>query len=83
MFKDCYAYYSATDGSVHLGNGKIEKIMKIKGSFIRTHSVRDCKNGYEWSGDKPLWQRCPVLSVDEIPTVNFYTERSFRGRGTL
>ena len=74
MFKDCYAYYSATDGSVHLGNGKIEKIMKIKGSFIRTHSVRDCKNGYEWSGDKPLWQRCPVLSVDEIPTVNFYTE---------
>ena len=74
MFKDCYAYYSATDGSVHLGNGKIEKIMKIKGSFIRTHSVRDCKNGYEWSGGRSLWQRCPLLDAGESPILDFKTE---------
>lgn len=74
MFKDCYAYYSATDGSVHLGNGKIEKIMKIKGSFIRTHSVRDCKNGYEWSGGRSLWQRCPLLDACESPILDFKTE---------
>lgn len=74
MFKDCYAYYSESDGSVHIGNGKIEKIMKIKGSFIRTHSVRDCKNGYEWSGGRSLWQRCPLLDACESPILDFKTE---------
>ena len=74
MFKDCYAYYNKSDGSVHLGNGKIEKIMQIKGSFIRTESVRDTASGQEWSGGKPLWQRCPVLDIDETPVVQFTTD---------
>lgn len=74
MFKDCYAYYNETDGSVSLGNSRIEKTLRIKGSFICTESVRDVVNGSEWAGGKPLWQRCPVLRKNEAPTVNFKTE---------
>ena len=74
MFKDCYAYYNETDGSVRLGNSHIEKTLYIKGSFVRTASVRDCVTGKEWAGFKPLWQRCPVLDKNEKPVVNFKTE---------
>lgn len=74
MFKDCYAYFNEADGSVKLGNSRIEKTLRIKGSFIRTESVRDVANGCEWTGGKPLWQHCPVLSIDETPTIHFYTQ---------
>lgn len=74
MFKDCYAYYNETDGCVRLGNSRIEKILYIKGSFVRTASVRDSVSGKEWAGFKPLWQRCPVLDKNETPVVNFKTE---------
>ncbi len=74
MLKDCYAYYNETEGCVCLGNSHIEKTLYINGSFIRTESVRDVVNNREWAGDKPLWQRCPVLDVDEQPTIFFKTE---------
>lgn len=74
MFKDCFGYYNETDGSVRLGNSRIEKTLYIKGSFVRTASVRDCVTGKEWAGFKPLWQRCPVLDKNEKPVVNFKTE---------
>ncbi len=74
MLKDCYGIYNEADGSVRIGNSRIEKTLYIKGSFVRTASVRDCIEGKEWAGFKPLWQRCPVLGMDEQPKVTFRTE---------
>ncbi len=69
--KDCFAYYDEANSRVHIGNSRIEKLIRIKGSFICTEKVSDLTNGRTWSGGKPLWQRCPVLCVDETPAVKF------------
>ncbi len=74
MFKDCYAYYDESTGFIRLGNSKIEKVLQVKGASVRTDSVRDTASDFEWSGDKGLWQRCPVLDKDETPTITFNTE---------
>lgn len=71
MYKDCYARYDEKTGEVRLGNSKIEKVLEIKGSFIRTAGVYDLVGGHDWAGGKPLWQRCPVLDAEENPIVNF------------
>ncbi len=74
MFKDCYAYYDESAGFIRLGNSKIEKVLQVKGSSIRTDSVRDVSGNFDWSGAKALWQRCPIFAEDEIPTISFETE---------
>ena len=74
MFKDCYANYDQATGIVRLGNSKIEKVLQLRGSFIRTVSVKDIETQKEWAGFKPLWQRCPVLEINETPNVSFETE---------
>lgn len=71
MYKDCYARYDEKTGEVRLGNSKIEKVLEIKGSFIRTAGVYDLVGGHDWAGGKPLWQRCPVLDAAENPIVSF------------
>ena len=74
MFKDFYASFDKDTGIVRLGNSKIEKILEIKGPFVRTVSVKDLETKKEWAGFKPLWQRCPVLQKDETPVITFDTE---------
>lgn len=74
MFKNCYAYYDENTGFLRLGNKRIEKVLQIKGSFVRTVSIRDMSVNFEWSGGKSLWQRCPVLDTNENPIVSFKTE---------
>ena len=73
MLKDCFAYYDENTATVRLGNSKVEKIIKIDGSSVRTENVRDVVNGFEWSGTS-LWQRSPVLNADEIPEIIFETK---------
>lgn len=74
MFKDCYAFYDENTGFIRLGNSKIEKVLQLRGSFIRTVSVKDLETQKEWAGFKPLWQRCPVLETNEKPSVSFKTD---------
>ena len=74
MFKDCYASFDEATGYVRLGNSKIEKVLQIRGAFVRTVSVKELVSQKEWAGFKPLWQRCPVLDKNETPVVNFTTE---------
>ena len=74
MFKDCYAKYDENSGIIHLGNAKIEKVLEVKGAFVRTVSVRDTVNNFSWDGGKPLWQRCPVIDANESPAITFNTE---------
>ncbi len=83
MFKDCFAYYDEASGSIRLGNDRIEKTMRLKGSFICTEKIVDRTNGKEWSGGKPLWQRCPVLGIEEIPTVRLETTVNEKPIGML
>ncbi|MBR6503271.1 MAG: alpha-galactosidase [Clostridia bacterium] len=74
MFKDCYASFDKASGIVRLGNSRIEKVLEIRGPFIRTVSVKDLETKKEWAGFKPLWQRCPVLQKNEVPVITFDTE---------
>ena len=74
MFKDCYASFDQATGIVRLGNSKIEKILEIRGPFVRTVSVKEIQSHKEWAGFKPLWQRCPVLEINEKPEISFKTE---------
>ena len=39
MLKDCFAYYDENTATVRLGNSKVEKIIKIDGSSVRTENV--------------------------------------------
>ena len=71
MMNDCYAAYDKEKGYVRVGNGRVEKIMQQRGSFIRTEKITDKVSGKVWRGGKPLWQRCPALSENEIPEVFF------------
>ena len=71
MFKDCYAIYDESTATIRLGNSKIEKILEIRGPFVRTVSVKDLATQKEWAGFKPLWQYCPVLQKDETPVITF------------
>ncbi len=71
MINDCFAFYDKEKGYVRIGNGKVEKIMQLKGSFIRTEKVTDKVSGKVWKSGKPLWQRCPALSEDETPEAVF------------
>ncbi len=73
MFKGCYAYFDETTSTVRLGNSKVEKVIRINCSRIRTECVRDVVNGFEWSGNS-LWQHCPVLSDDERAEITFETK---------
>ena len=68
---DCYASYDKEKGYVRIGNGRVEKIMQLKGSFIRTEKITDKVSGKVWRGGKPLWQRCPALSENENPEIMF------------
>lgn len=77
MLKDCFALYDNEKGILRVGNSRIEKIMQLKGSFIRTERISDKVSGKEWRSGKPLWQRCPALSDTETPSVSFdVTEES-------
>ena len=73
MFKDCYAFYDENTGFIKLGNSKIEKVLQVKGTAVRTACVRDTATDFDWSGNS-LWQRCPVFDEDETPSVSFETE---------
>ncbi len=73
MFKDCYASYDENTGFIKLGNSKIEKVLQVKGTAVRTTCVRDTATGFDWSGNS-LWQRCPVFDEGETPAVSFETE---------
>lgn len=74
MLKECYACYDEIDGSLRMGNSRIEKLICIKGGFIRTAQICDRITGKQWDGGRPLWQRCPVIAPNEVPTVKFKTE---------
>ena len=69
MIKDCFAIYDEERATVRIGNGRIEKIIQLKSSFIRTERVTDRVSGKVWKSGKSLWQRCPALSQDETPVV--------------
>lgn len=73
MFKDCYASYDENTGFIKLGNSKIEKVLQVKGTAVRTTCVRDTATNFDWSGNS-LWQRCPVFDEGETPAVSFETE---------
>lgn len=73
MFKDCYAYYDESTSTVRLGNSRIEKVICINNSRIRTECLCDKNTGFEWSGSS-LWQHCPILEVEEKPQVVFETK---------
>ena len=73
MFKDCYAFYDENTGFIKLGNSKIEKVLQVKGTAVRTACVRDTATDFDWSGNS-LWQRCPVFDEGETPAVSFDTE---------
>lgn len=74
MFKDCYASFDEEKGTLCVGNGRIEKVMLIKGSLIRTERVTEKQSEKVWRSGKPLWQRCPVLRAEETPEVSFSAE---------
>ena len=57
MLKSCIAEYDSEKALVRIGNNKIEKHIRLNGSFIRTESVRDKISCKEWRGGRPLWQR--------------------------
>lgn len=73
MFKDCFAFYNSSDGTVKIGNSRIEKILQIKGAFICSKKIRDVTSGSEWSSENSLWQRCPVINAEENPKISFKT----------
>lgn len=73
MLRDCYARYDAGNARILIGNSRVEKVLRLKGSFIRTEKVIDKRNHTEWAGDAALWQRCPVLEGEEQPAVRFET----------
>ncbi len=73
MFKDCFGFYDKNTATIHIGNSKIEKVLRIHGCSVRTESVRDVLSGFEWSGNS-LWQRCPIFIEDEKPQITFETE---------
>lgn len=73
MFKDCYAFYDENTGFIKLGNSKIEKVLQVKGTAVRTACVRDTATNFDWSGNS-LWQRCPVFDEGETPDVSFETK---------
>lgn len=74
MLKDCYAYYEAENARVVIGNSRIEKTLRINGSFVRTERITDRRSGAEWAGESALWQRSPVLGAGETPAVRFRAE---------
>lgn len=74
MFKDCYAKYDENTGLLSLGNSKIQKVLEIKGAFIRTVSVKDTINNFSFEGENYRWQRSPVLDEKENPIVSLTTE---------
>ena len=73
MFKDCYASYDENTGFIKLGNSKVEKVLQVNSSAVRTTCVRDIATSFDWSGNS-LWQRCPIFDEGETPAVSFDTE---------
>lgn len=71
MYRDCYARYDCESGLIAIGNSRIEKQMYLRGSMLRTGCVIDHVSASRWEGGSNLWQRCPVLSVEEMPKVSF------------
>ena len=69
MLNDCYAFFDDENSRFNIGNSKINKTIVFKGSFMRTESVIDKANFKEWSCRDKLWQRCPLLSADELPKI--------------
>ncbi|MGI5893490.1 MAG: alpha-galactosidase [Candidatus Merdivicinus sp.] len=77
---ECYARYDENTGIFCIGNNRIEKTMRIQGSFLCTLCVKDCQTGTEWTNSTALWQRCPVLGQKEQPSVRMETtEREILG----
>lgn len=74
MFYGCYAKYDEKAGLIYLGNSKIEKVLQLNGAHIRTVRITDVKKGFSWDGDKPVWQRCPIIAKNETPSVSFTVE---------
>lgn len=70
-YQDCYAEYDEGNRTLRVGNSRIEKVIRLRGSFLCTQSVKDRRSGAEWAGGPPLWQRCPVLGAEEEPSVRF------------
>lgn len=83
MLKDCYAYYDSDSKRITLGNTKIEKTIRIRGSCIRTDKITDKTEGCTWSGDVNLWQRNPVLGSNEEPQVVFETAEIYNSYGIM
>ncbi len=73
MLKDCFACFDETTGILRLGNNRIEKQIRLIGSFICTEKITERTSGKEWTGKKRLLQRCPVLGAEESPSVQFET----------
>ena len=70
MKKDCFARYDKDISALIVGNGRIEKKVIFKGSFVRTVSVLDKTNDTEWKCGSALWQRCPILGETESPKID-------------
>lgn len=72
MLKECYAIYDEYTGCIRLGNTKVEKVIRVNNSRIRTECLRDKTTGFDWSGNS-LWQSCPIIDINEKPQVVFET----------
>ena len=81
MLKDCFAFYDKERARLSIGNKKIEKTVELKGGFIRTESITDKENSKIWSCGTKLWQRCPLLSVDEMPKIGVNVTENERTYG--
>ncbi len=67
----CYACYQPSDGTLRIGNNRIEQVIQVKGCLLRTVQVSDLQNQVYWNGEPVLWQHCPILASEEMPRISF------------